>query len=545
MEENKDMLNSETELTQNKEEKAPKAKKEKKVKIKKLKNELLFKKGGYSLAVIAIMLAALILFNWLISTLSSRFNLEIDMSKDKVSTISKENADYIKNIKNDISITVCANEDDYVEYMNYYGQNLYNAASDNATDYYTQTVKLINKYADYNKKISVDFIDPQTTEFSKISSKYTGLSYGDIIVSSTSGKTERNKTIGYKDIYELYDENGYAAQGYGAYTISGNKIETALTGAIAYCVSSDSKKIAFLTGHSSGTEPTALSALLKNNNYTVETISDDIINSIPSDYDAVIIAAPSKDFTGAELDAISKFLENDGKLDKGLLYFADASKKYLPNLNDWLGEWGIETSEGILFETNADYQIQGNPTTIYNLTSEDSGLSEQGICATSYNAPMSIGTPADAAVTLTALTNTTETIVVAPVGVSAKWKDYKEKDMGSFSGVIKAQKLVYDDDNNEHKSYVFAFSSIQFTESEWAEYDGVSNKNIVLLCNDTATNVKDTGISFVSKAITNESFADKITTATSYTVLAVFVVALPLIMIICGIIIFIRRKNAR
>ena len=47
-----------------------------------------------------------------------------------------------------------------------------------------------------------------------------------------------------------------------------------------------------------------------------------MIGSISDEYDAVIIAAPTTDFLGSELDAISDFLENDGKLGKGLIFFA-------------------------------------------------------------------------------------------------------------------------------------------------------------------------------------------------------------------------------
>ena len=41
----------------------------------KIKNESLFKRGGYSLVITAIVLVGLIAFNWLVGVLGNRFHL--------------------------------------------------------------------------------------------------------------------------------------------------------------------------------------------------------------------------------------------------------------------------------------------------------------------------------------------------------------------------------------------------------------------------------------------------------------------------------------
>ena len=113
---------------------------------KKIKNQALFKKGGYSIAITAIVLAIIIVFNILVSALSDRFVVEFDMSAEKTNSISKENLEYIKNVEDEISITMCSTKDDYIGgFMSYYAQQ-YGVAED-ATAYYEQTIKLIEKYA--------------------------------------------------------------------------------------------------------------------------------------------------------------------------------------------------------------------------------------------------------------------------------------------------------------------------------------------------------------------------------------------------------------
>ena len=94
MDENKEMLenmpeeqsgteNEATESAKPVDEKdlvAPKKeKKQKAPKVKKLKNQLLLKRGGYSLAITALFLVAVIIINVLVGALANRFNLEYDL----------------------------------------------------------------------------------------------------------------------------------------------------------------------------------------------------------------------------------------------------------------------------------------------------------------------------------------------------------------------------------------------------------------------------------------------------------------------------------
>ena len=519
---------------------------------KKIKNQALFKRGGYAVAITACVLAGIILFNWLVSVLADRFNLEIDMTSAKQNSISEENLDYIKAVENEVEIIFCAEEEAYAGGMMSQYASYYHSVSDsNDSSYYQQTINLVKKYADYNDKINVKFIDTQSTEFAAIASNYSNesISYGDIIVTSnivgSDGKTaERHKVIAYDDIYSLADESGYAAYGYGSYTIGGNNIETALTSAIAYVCTAETKTIALVTGHSSNDYTSIYKELLEANNYEVTLISDSIITKISSDFDVVALVAPSKDFLGSELDAISTFLENDGKLKKGLICFLDASAPTLPNLNDFLLEWGIEVNEGILFETNSQNHIETDPYTMGIYPAEDSITSGMTYCISGYNVPMVSAEPSESIITVTELMTTLESAVIAPKGSKADWNDYDDNDLGTFASVLQAEKLTYNSDNEEIKSYVMAFSSVQFIYSDWAEYDQLSNKNISLAVTDRAASVEDSGISFISKTITNESFADAVTASNTMIIRILFMFLLPIAMIVIGVVIFIRRKNA-
>ena len=531
--------------------KAKKEKKPKKVKAKKpkkLKNQALLRKGSFSVAITAAVLAGIIILNVLVSALSKRFVLEFDMSAEKENSMSEENIDYLKNLDAEVQITVCATPEDYEGgYMSYYAQNLYGVTSD-ATDYYKQTIKLLDKYPAYNDKISLRYIDTQDSQFTEISSKYSNekLSYGDIIVSCTKNGSERYKIVGFKDVYNLSEDSTYAAYGYTTSTVGGNNVETAVTSAIAYVTSNKTKKAALITGHSKNDYTADYQTLLKENNYEITVISDSMIGSISDEYDAVIIAAPTADFLGAELDALSEFLENDGKLGKGLIFFADASAPYLTNLYDFLEQWGIAVGEGILFETNSQNYMPDDPMTMgtYPTSSDNDITSGMNLCITGYNVPITAAFESEGNITVTSLMSTPESVVAAPVGTAASWTGADDYTKQSYSSVIQAEMSDYDDDNNEISSYVLAFSSIEFIQSEYNEQSAVANKNITLAAAERAVGAENTGISFISKTITNESYSDSVTDSSAGIIRILFMFILPIACIALGIYIFIRRKNA-
>lgn len=530
-----------------KSKKAKKDKKPKNEKAKKIKNQALLKRGSYSLAITAAVVAGAIILNILVGALTDRFVLEFDMSLNKDNSISEENIEYIKGIEDKVTVTVCADEETYSSYMGYYAQQYYSVSDDAATSYYDQTVTLVNKYADYNKNITVNFVDTQSTKFTEISSKYSSekLMYGDIIISTEKDGAEKHKIISYDDIYYLYEDTTYASYGMSFYTVSGNNIETALTSAISYVTSDKIKRAAIITGHSATDYTATYQTLLKDNNYETEIISDSLVTEISSEYDLVVIPCPSTDFIGTELDAVSEFLDNDGKLGKGLIFVADVTAPYLTNLYDFLEQWGIVVEDGILFETNSSNHMADDPTTLGSYTTEaEDILSGMSVCITGYNAPMYAGFESEGGITVTSFMETPDSVVAAPKGVDASWTEADNYETDTYSTVIQAAKSDYDEDNNPITSYVTAFSSTHFLESEYSEYSSVSNKDVLFAVSERGAGADKTDISFVSKYIDEESFADQVTEASSNTMRIIFMIILPIICIAAGIYIYIKRRNA-
>lgn len=542
MEENKN-INTAPEIEETAELK--KTKKPKKEKL--LKNEALFKKGSYSLALTAIVLVGILVVNILVSALNDRFVLEFDMTADKENSISAENIDYIKSVEDEVEVIVCSTEEAYASYTASMAEQNYGLTSDATTsEYLTQTLTLINKYGAYNKKIKVKFVDTQSSEFTAITSKYgtNNLEFGSIIVSTTKADGSlRYKKLGFKDVYAITEDDTYASYGMVTSKISGNNIETALTGAISYVLSDIDVKVAFLTGHSSNDLTASYKKLLTDNNYQVEVISDAVVNKIDSKFDMIVIPAPSKDFIESEITALSSFLSNDGKLGKSLMVFADASAKYLPDFYSFLNEWGIAIGEGILYETNANYHADGDHTTLISAnTGNIKDLSDLELCVTGYNVPMEPAFESEGARKVVSVVETMESVTEAPKGID-EWAEADSAGKSKYSTIIETTHMEYIN-NEPAESYVTVFSSPYFLSSEYNESASVANKDLTLAMADRASGAGKSDISFVSKTITNESFYDSVTEASANVIKVIFMFILPLAVLAMGIVIFIKRRNA-
>ena len=452
----------------------------------------------------ALLLSVVMAFS-----LTACCNINVLDMLNKNNRLCAENIDYIKDVDIEATITVCSAEDQYIEYMNYFAQNYYNIMTstqeeyDALYEYFAMTQKMLSQYEKYNRKINVEYVDPQSVEFVEITSKSSDyeLTYGDMLVTATVNGKERVKVLKFEDIYILSEntDNTY----YAAYSIIGNKLESSLTSAIACVTSTDSKKVAILSGHSNNSYTEAYQELLEKNNYEVIDSDARIIKSISNDYDAIVIAAPTMDFTSDEIKAISEFLDNDGKLGKGLIFFADAAGPYLPNLYAFLKEWGISISEGIVFETDSNNRFGTVPTTIAILPAilgDDDITSGMSFAIADYNAPMKVYN-ASYERKATAFMQTTESTVIAPIGSGKEWMNYTDGDKTQFDCVIQSVESDYDKDNNEITSYVMAFSSIEFYQSAWASYAELDNQAIVMACTDRACHMGDFEIKFTAKVV--------------------------------------------
>ena len=289
-----------------------------------LKNRRL-RMGSFATVLTVIFIAVLIILNMIVSAISERYPIQLDLTTGKIYGLSDETIEYLKTVEKDVNIYVLATEDSF----------------GSPNEYYLQAAETIKKFHQYNSKIKVQFID--LAKDPAFESKYASYSMGsrDILL-ECGNKVQVVKT---SDLFNLQNDSST-----GYTYIKSSRTDEAITSAIMNVTSDYTPKVAILSAHSSF-DASAFSSLLSQNNFEVVT-QDLLLEDIDPEAAAVVLFAPSEDLDEAQLDKLDAFLDNDGQKGKTLLYFAAANQPQLPNLEAFLSEWGIVMEDATVYETN-------------------------------------------------------------------------------------------------------------------------------------------------------------------------------------------------
>ena len=518
-----------------------------------------FRHGSMAVLFTVVFAVALVLLNIVATALSERFPLTIDLTanRDYTITLAEQHQVFVEGIDNDINVIVCAGADDVDSGM--YAQYMYNfyLLEDSTVGYryYNQMKVFLDDFHKINPHINVTWRNPMSSsDFASLSQKYSdeNIQYGDIIVESSfenaEGDTiERYRVIKATDLFDQQDTSGYAQYGMDTYKVAGSKLETSLVSAFYVVTSEESIQVTVIGGHSSG-DVTGLEDLLKQNNYEFTTIENLMTEDIPAETQIAVIYAPMQDFDPSEITKLEQFLDNDGSLGKDLLYVASISQPTLPNLEDFLAEWGFEFANEAVYTSSAgryntypfyvfgqegdtDYtefmtldssrRIYPVPYRTCSLLFEESGTRTAEVILQSDDA--SVGMPLDA---------------------DENWKESDATSHGPFALV--AMTTQYDfmgTTQMEVESHVIVFSSENFLQSGIVDNTSFSNSTLALnIFNDVAG--VEAPIEIRSREIATTTFYDQIMgTPATLIIQIVFVAILPILLLITGLVIYIRRKN--
>ena len=332
---------------------------------------------------------------------------------------------------------------------------------------------------------------------------------------------------------------------YGYSSLVSNNIETAITSAIYSLTSDKVYQVAYLT-HNGGTDISNLEFLMKQNNYEFNEIKNLNEEDIPEDTDIIIIAQPSFDYSADELEKIDEFLDNDGKLGKNVLYIANARQPELPNINEFLSEWSFEVlSNTFVYETNSDNRA--NAFTIMTETENKytGALAGQDYAFYSANDVPVVMKQPNGSKEYTILLQFSEDAVAASIDAETEEEAIENAiEKGPFAALAVCTNAVWDSDINDYqKSSVMVCSS-----TDMITYGSISAKigNIKAIMNtlDTLVGKETTDISFDSRTFATDQFETLPTDAAATTMTVIFVFIVPLALIVCGVMVAIRRRRA-
>ena len=156
---------------------------------------------------------------------------------------------------------------------------------------------------------------------------------------------------------------------------------------------------------------------------------------------------------------------------------------------------------------------------------------------------MSVGFESQGNRTTTEVMATSDTVTVRPLGAGEDWvPDNAAKQ--TLSSVIVSQDMVYGSNHEELKSYVLAFSSVDFVSDDWLSFTGtVGNMEMAIGVFNQLSGRDADSVTFTNKTISVESFSDQVTVLASNIIKILFVGIVPIAVIVVGIVIWSRRKN--
>lgn len=263
-----------------------------------------------------------------ITVLMQKLNLTpIDLTEDKLFTLTEESKEQVKNINKDINIYFVGYSDD------------------------NSTLDLAKQYTKANDKIKVEAVTsenrPDLVQKYGIETDSEG-----IIIESGS----QYKVLSSSDLY-TYDSTTYE---------SINVAEEKLTAAIKSVSVKELPKVYFLSGYSSFSLTSGMqyfNMYLENEVNEVKTLDILSEGKVPDDCNTLVIATPEKDFDDVATNAIIDYINKGGNV--LWLNAAMAQSKELTNVNKILALYGVKPFEvGIIRETDSSKMVSDSPDLI-------------------------------------------------------------------------------------------------------------------------------------------------------------------------------------
>ena len=288
-------------------------------KIKQLFQTKNSRSGSYSIAVTAVVIGIVILFNLLVAQLPQKIR-QIDISDTNIYEISSTSQKLLKNLDKDVSLYVIAekgNTDDRIR-------------------------TFITKYASLSSRLRVEWIDPvlHPSALTKYDTEKNS-----IVVSCKA--TDRQTSISFDDI--LVTESSYYNTSSSATKFDG---DGQLTSAVDYVTNTKEYKAYYTAGHGETALSSSVTDLMEKSRISVSELNLLTASSIPEDCDLLILNGPTSDLTKDEAKVLTTYLKKGGNV-MSLLAYTDKSMTRLYGI---LENYGLKVANGYIADAERCYQ---------------------------------------------------------------------------------------------------------------------------------------------------------------------------------------------
>ncbi len=461
--------------------------------------------GAYSTSLIAVAVVITVVVNLAVNALPESYKT-IDVSQNKLYTLTDDTKTLVKALDEDITIYVLASEKSQDELVK----------------------NTLAQYESLSSHITVSTVDPAVNpEFiNKYSDNASTLYQNSLVVESA----ERSKVINYSDLYESslnYSTYSYETTGYDG--------EGQITSAIAYVTTDDMPKVYMITGHGeSSLDEDFLNALKKQN---IETADLNLLteDAVPEDAQAVVINAPSSDFSADDAKKVTDYLENGGN---AVIITNFQATDDMTNFNTILDFYGVSAKAGIVIDNNRNNFYSNGYYLLPTVSSDDDAtsgvLSGNGYVFAPYAQALSYDEE-NTGISFTALLTTSDSAYIhADVTTPNQTLEQTDQDeAGSFVIGLKAQRT-----DGSSTAYIYGCSQL-FTDNA---DQMVSGSNLSLFTGTFGNMVEATSsVSIPVKSYSSSSMT--ISSMKQITLSILCVIVIPVVILLVGFITWLMRRK--
>ncbi|MCD8110132.1 MAG: Gldg family protein [Clostridiales bacterium] len=425
----------------------------------------------------------------------------VDVTNQKLYTLTEDTYTVLEELDQDVTLYMLSSEED-------------------ADDIISKTLK---RYAEASDYITVEYVDPTVSP--NFYSTYTDTTPTEDSVIVVSG--DYSKVIDYYDIYEYTVDYSTYTQSISAYDGEGQ-----ITSAISYVTSGDLQTVYMITGHGETDLDSSFTDALEKLNLSVEDLTLLTEDAVPDDAAAVIINGPTSDFSEDDAQKIIDYLASGGK---ALITTSYEATGDMTNFDSILAAYGMQVSQGVVMESDRSAYYQYPFYLLPNVVSADQTENVDGyVMIVDAQAVSNIDEESE---TLT-FTSLLETSSSAYLKTNLDTMTTYEKEDGDEEGTFILGANVTDSETGADVTVITSVLTFNDTVDSYVSGQNLSLfKGIVSDYSDS-----ETSVSIDAKEYTY----DYLSVSQSFVIASaiILIVCLPIVLIVLGILIWMRRRKA-
>ncbi len=475
-----------------------------------------FKYGTLATVFTIIFIIAIVLVNVLLGYMTDRFVWEFDMTKEHLFEISEDTKEVIDDMTRNVTITVLADE------------TVFRDADQMLSNIY----EILQRYeALGGGKIKVRYVNPNMNP--KIFEQYNEL--GDLgnnflIIESDL----RMKSLSPNSLYNIrVDDNDIS------YFV-GLRAEQTITSALLFVTQDSVNTACWLRGHGEDYSKIQMDTILKKMNYDSQVI---ILaqDEIPEECTLLLISSPQTDYSPDEIEKLDAFLKRGGD---AIVALSPETSVALTNLTSFFEEWGVHyRSEFILDNyqsiSNMPFYVVPNISNITNVTDRLNTKNYYALVPGCM--PIDLTGTETGSHNLAILMTSSRRSYTKDLNEITMGYDYDEANdpTGPFNMCVLSEYLATDKNMNYTRGDILFCSAGMISDSV-LEASNFLNGQFLEHVLDYISEYSD-GVVIPDK--TFESTTLNILSWQSRVVLYVVVIAIPLLILLAGILIWSKRRH--